>query len=464
VEPLTLRAGAGGLAVSTRHTRLPGVIRLRAALSAPVSVARLRLFVLVAALLATGLKIYLAAITRGTDDVYLFGVFAGWVREYGPIGIYGAPPDPDIAAPYNHPPLSGMMLMLFNWLVDHGARFETLIRLPATLSDFVAALLLFELIRTRRPAVEAAVGAALFVWSPALGVISGFHGNTDPVCIMFTLLAVYLLVIRDAPVLAGVSYALGLSIKLVPIVAGPILLFIAWRAGRAHAARFVGAGAVVMAVIWGPALVTHYDAVKTNVIGYAGFGPKQWGISQFIEWMGLPQGLVDAYAGPGRFLVLLVSAGLPVFLAWRRPSFTLPAVGLTFALFLLFTPVHAMQYLVWPIAGLYLMNVWSATVYSFAAGALILKVYSRWNCSPRSANPTCGDRGHAWPWHWDQAWSTGMGPGERKVAAIVWLVLLASIVVGMLPWFRRADTDDGGSAGPAPNDNVGASVSPAVQT
>jgi hypothetical protein len=305
--------------------------------------------------------------------------------------------------------------------------------------------------------VEAAVGAALFAWSPALAVISGFHGNTDPVCIMFTVLAVYLLVIRNAPALAGISYALGLSIKLVPIVAGPILLLIAWRAGRARAARFVGAGAVVMAVIWGPALVTHYDAVKTNVIGYAGYGPKQWGISQFIEWMGLPDGLVDAYAGPGRFLVLLASAGLPVLLAWRRPAATLPAVGLAFALFLLLTPVHAMQYLVWPIAGLYLMNVWSATVYSFAAGALIVKVYSRWNCHPASHNPTCKN-GYAYPWNWGQAWSTGMGDGERKIAAIVWLVLLAAIVVGMLPWLRRRADTDGGSSGPAANDTVGASA------
>lgn len=434
------------------------MIRLRGALSAPVPVARLRLFVIVAALIATALKIYLAATSRGTDDVYLFGIFAGWVREYGPIGIYGAPPDPNIAAPYNHPPLSGMMLMLFNFLVDHGARFETLIRLPATLSDFVTALLLFELIRSRRPAIEAAVGAALFAFSPALGVISGFHGNTDPVCIMFTVLALYLLVMRNAPLLAGVSYALGLSIKLVPIVAGPMLLFIAWRAGRAHAVKFVAAGGVVMAALWGPALVTHYTTVKTNVIGYAGFGPKQWGISQFIEWMGLPQGLVDVYAGPGRFVVLLVCSGLPVFLAWKRPDFTLPALGLTFAMFLLLTPVHAMQYLIWPIAGLYLMNVWSATLYSFASGALILKVYARWNCHPRSANPTCGDRGWAWPWHWDQAWSTGMIGNERKYAALVWLVLLAAIVIGILPWFRRADTGRGSPAGPAANDTVGATV------
>lgn len=410
--------------------------------TASTAVPRLRLYVLAAAVFATALKVYVAATTRGTDDVFLFGVFARMVREHGPVGIYGAPPEPGIVAPYNHPPLSGLMLMLFNWMVDGGARFETLIRLPATLADLVTAVLLFELIRLRRPAVEAAVGAALFAWSPALGVVSGFHGNTDPVCIMFTLLAVYLLVVREAPALAGLSYALGLSIKLVPVVAGPLLLYIAWRAGRAHAVRFAAAGAVAMAVLWGPALVTHFAAVRTNVIGYAGYGPKQWGVSQIILWLGLPDGLVDVYAGPGRFLVLAVAAGVPVLLARRRTDLLLPAVGLTLALFLLLTPVHAMQYTIWPVAGLYLVGVWPGTVYSVAAGVLLAKVYSRWNaCYPGGA--TCR---HAYPWDWDQAWSSGMSPDERKLAGLVWLVLLGSIVVGVYRAYRQPASGAGTGA------------------
>jgi hypothetical protein len=38
----------------------------------------------------------------------------------------------------------------------------------------------------------------LLAWSPALGIISGYRGNTDPVSIMFALLALYLLVVRGA--------------------------------------------------------------------------------------------------------------------------------------------------------------------------------------------------------------------------------------------------------------------------
>jgi hypothetical protein len=99
-----------------------------------------------------------------------------------------------------------------------------------------------------------------------------------------------------------------------------------------------------------------------------------------------------------------------------------------------------MQYTVWPIAGLYLMNVWPATVYSLAGGLLLAKVYSRWN--------------HAYPWNWDQAWSDGMNPADRKFAAIVWLVLLGSIIVGLLPRLNRPRP----TSAPGPDDTPGGTV------
>jgi Dolichyl-phosphate-mannose-protein mannosyltransferase len=403
---------------------LPGVNRLATDQAAHATTGRLRLAVLAAALLAAALKVYVAARTLGTDDVYLFQIFAKQVRAYGPIGIYGAPSE--TLAPYNHPPLIGWMLQLFNVLVDHGARFATLIRLPAILADIMTTLLLFELIRTRRPVREAALGAALFAWSPALGIISGYHGNVDPVCIMFALLALYLLVVRQAPALAGISIAVGLGVKLVPIVVVPLLGYLAWRAGVRRLVMFLVGAGIVSALIWLPPLLTHFATVRHNVIGYAGYGPRQWGPAQFGVWLGIPQQWIELYAGPGRFLVLLLSAGLPVLLAWRRPSMTVPAAGLAFALFLLFTPAHAMQYTIWPIAGMYLMNIWAATAYSLAGGLLLTKVYDRWS--------------HAYPWHWHQAWSTGMNPEERRYAALVWLVLLIATIVSLHPRLHRPAT------------------------
>ena len=130
-----------------------------------------------------------------------WGAFAQGVRRFGPVGIYGH----DFRVPvYNHGPLAGWMLEAINWLLDRGiTSFQFLIRVPACLADFVTALLVFELVRVVRPAREAAIAAVLVVCSPVLFVISGFHGNTDPVFVMFALLSVYLLIVRGWALAAG---------------------------------------------------------------------------------------------------------------------------------------------------------------------------------------------------------------------------------------------------------------------
>jgi cytochrome d ubiquinol oxidase subunit I len=43
---------------------------------------------------------------------------------------------------------------------------------------------------------------------------------------------VYLLVDRRAPVWAGAAFAVAISIKIVPVIALPLLLVAAWRLGR----------------------------------------------------------------------------------------------------------------------------------------------------------------------------------------------------------------------------------------
>jgi len=103
-----------------------------------------------------------------------------------------------------------------------------------------------------------------------------------------------------------------------------------------------------------------------------------------------------------------------------------------------------MQYTVWPIAGLYLMNVWTATVYSLAGGLLLAKVYSRWS--------------HAHPWKWYQAWANGMDREERRYAALVWLVLLIVIVVNLVPAFRRPPPSDADGPHDGPDDTVSKTV------
>ena len=85
--------------------------------------------------------------------------------------------------------------------------------------------------------------------SPALNLISGFHGNTDSVMVIITLLAAYL-VAKDRSFSAGVAIGLAISVKPVPIVAVPVLGAQLPRSGGRSLRSFVGGGLVVFAVLW----------------------------------------------------------------------------------------------------------------------------------------------------------------------------------------------------------------------
>jgi glycosyl transferase family 87 len=376
---------------------------------------RLRFVVLAVAVVATGFKLFVAARTFGTNDVLSWLSFSDGVREYGPVDMYGH----TFYSLYNHPPLSGRMLVAINWLVDHHlGTFTFLIKAPAVLADLVMALLVFELVRLRRSATEAAVAAALVVCSPALAVVSGFHGNTDPLFVMLAVLSVYLLVVRRWAAAAGVAFALSLSVKLTPVILAPLLLVLALRLGWRRLLTFAGGGAVVFGLLWLPVVLRRWTEFSRDVLGYQGVRPREWGLNQLATWVHAPAGVTDWFAGPGRFVVLLLSGLLPAIIAWRRPSVFAPAAaGTAMAMFLLLSPAFGMQYLVWPLAMAYFVNSWAATVYNAAVSVFVLVVYSYWNDAP--------------PWDWWEGDGLVFRTQDMVLMVICWVALAAVVVIGL---------------------------------
>jgi hypothetical protein len=329
------------------------------------------------------------------------------------------------------------MLLAISWLDGGVAGFPFLMRVPACLADLVTALLMFELVRLARPAREAAVAAVLVVWSPVLFVISGFHGNTDPIFVMFALLSVYLLVVRGWTFAAGVAFGIAVSIKLVPVVLVPVLVVVLVRLGWRRLAAFLGGGALVFGLLWVPVIVSRWHDFRVQVLGYSGAGYRQWGLLQFLNWAHLA-GVAGWLAGPGRFVILLVSGLAAAAVAWRRPDAVVPAVGLSFVLFLLLSSAFGMQYLAWALAAAYLIDTRAATAYNLAASVFVVVVYDRWN--------------HAFPWHWNRAWAAPFSPRELVLMVLTWVLLAVVALVG-LSWLRRgavggsaavADPPDGG--------------------
>jgi Gpi18-like mannosyltransferase len=182
-------------------------------------------------IVTTTIKLVVAALTFGTQDVRRWMDFAGVARA-GPVGVYGLHfGSSHFRALYDHPPLIGYLLLVVNVATRHGLGFPLAIRLPAISADVVTPFLVLELLRKRRPLLESFAAAALVALSPVLFLVSGYHGNTDPVFVMFSLLGVYLLVDRRAPALAGLAVAIALGVKIVPVVIVPALLAFAILAG-----------------------------------------------------------------------------------------------------------------------------------------------------------------------------------------------------------------------------------------
>ncbi|WP_345074042.1 glycosyltransferase family 39 protein [Phytohabitans flavus] len=395
----------------------------------------MRLLVLGVVAGVTVIKFLFAANTFGTNDVRYWLRFTDAVRDHGPIGIYGLEFN---GALYNHPPLTSYLLQLISWLDFHGiGDVPFLIRVPATLADVVTAVLVFELVRRWHGLAHATVAGLLVALSPVLIIVSGFHGNTDPVFVMFTLLSAFLLVAYRSPLtaaFAGVSYAAAVSVKLVPVMLLPVLLLVAFRSGWRRAVAFLAASGVVMAALWGPVLLTHWRDFSDNVLGYQGIDIREWGLVKFVEWLELPEGFTDFLVGPGRFIALLLCAVLPVLMVWRRPAALGPAVGVAFGLFLLLSPAFGMQYLVWPLAAAYLVNVWLATVYNALSSVFLILIYGTWNGNP-------------YPWEWDVARAFPIATTRPYVLAVsIWLALAAVVVAGLLLLRRPRPGDPGGPA------------------
>ncbi|MDQ6937232.1 MAG: glycosyltransferase 87 family protein, partial [Actinomycetota bacterium] len=257
----------------------------------------------------------------------------------------------------------------------------------------------------------AGIGVAL---SPVLFVISGYHGNTDPLFCALLVLGAYLLVDLRRAATAGAVAALAVGIKLVAVVAVPALLVIAVRQGRPAFVRFGAGLAAVLGLTWSAAVVRQWGAVRSHVLEYAGSNERpQWGLVQLGHWLGDP-GWVSRLTGDGRFVVVVLCAGVAAGLAWYRPARGIETVALALVAFLFLSPAFGSQYLAWAVAAAYLLDRAWATVFNLAAGAVLLETYTRWNGTVR--------------WNYANQW----GFDHVEVAALFgcWIVLAAVLIQG----------------------------------
>ena len=352
--------------------------------------------------------------TYGTQDVQTWAGFAQGVSQRGPVGIYGINFGRLNGTVYNHPPLVGYYLEVVNKLSQWGVPLRVTIRALASAADVISSLLVFEILRRRSSLLRSSISGLAVAASPVLFLISGYHGNTDPLFVMLVILGSFLIIDTRMAFAGGVALGLAIGVKLVPIVVLPTIAVYLVKHRRDLLVRAAAGFGTVFAVTWVPAILGEWDGLKRNVLGYSGINDRPWGLVGFADdlgWSWASQFMI----GPGKYLVLLLCALIPATLAWRRPKLIMESVAMSMVAFLILSPAFGVQYLAWPVALAYLLDFWSATLYNVIGGFFLYQVYDHWN----------GDL----PW-FQMAKGQPLTTDQVALAAFLWAVLIAILIRG----------------------------------
>ena len=299
-----------------------------------------------------------------------------------------------------------------------GTPLDLLARVPASVADLGAALLVFEVLRPQRPLQLAARSAILVAVSPVLFVASGLHGDRVGVAVALLLLAIHLLIDRDAPLVAGITLAIASRVEPMALLAAPVAMAAVaaggdgqepadGRATRSRMVHFGGALAGALFAAWVPTLAWDWDSLApapSAGTGPGGLGPG-WVLARSLD-----QGLAGWLLGSGRPPVLAAAVVPTVIWVRRRPRRVYAAVGLVLLAPLALGPAWSPRDLVWPAVFGYLGDARWASIYAVVAGATLLWTSTWW--------------GNGLPWH------GGVDPATVPSGAVAGLGLVTWVVLG----------------------------------
>ena len=377
-----------------------------------------RLIVAVA-LLAAIIKIVIASTTLGTNDVVAFYEFAKAIETHGLVWTY------DQSILFNHPPLVGYWLRGLIWLahqpsLEHlGISFPLLLRLPGIAADFFVVLLLLFLVRECPQLRPPAWAFLLFAASPVSLMITGFHGNTDPILVLFLILAV-MAAVRRRPLLCGALLAMSCQVKIIPLLFVPIFLFY-WMQQRAVLWFLLAFVASSLLCCLEP-LIASPVSFSRNVLGYGSFWGI-WGLTYCLRMTGLPYFTKVSFLNLSPIQQLIMTTLktaivlATIILAWRRRKLAPPAlfasIGYVWLIFFVLSPGVAAQYLVWLAPFVLLL---SPTFYAVLTAGSSIFLFALYTLSSGG-----------FPWYFAHATSK-LNLISAHWAVVPWLTLVAGLI------------------------------------
>ncbi|MEZ0230125.1 MAG: glycosyltransferase 87 family protein [Planctomycetota bacterium] len=316
-----------------------------------------------------------------------FAAYADIHETLGAGALYTIDPALVRSDPYYvfaHPPPVVHYIGLLARLRALGVPFPVAFRLIPSLVDIATAALVLLACRARGDR-RALLKAAIVLFSPALVLVSGFHGNTDSLLVFFTLAAV-LAAERERGLAAGVLLALATSVKLSGLLVAPAVFLTLPPRKWFDAALGLAA---TLALAWGPTVAALPPGSLEKSLAYAST-PRWWGISsllvgglfategtygltsQFLRWV------YPHYFKAGKFVVVLVAA-LASLARGTRGVRGAELAAASILAFLALTPGFGPQYLAWPGALLAVASARRGAIFAVVSGTFLLLVYREWS-------------------------------------------------------------------------------------
>ena len=213
--------------------------------------------------------------------------------------------------------------------------------------------------------------------APPLILVSGFHGNTDTIMVMFLVLTVYLMEKgRTGP--AGTAFAMAMSFKVVPVLMIPVFL-LNLGSHRRRLVFFAVAGAALL-LLWSPYVFQDPFGVVKKTIGYRSlYG--QWGLSYLAEHYLSSQNWINRiFRRLGAYLLVAAITSLAVWMNRIDPKPSLfSQIGLVFFFFMALSNGFGVQYLTWLVPWAVGLGAVPAALYYITSGAFLLLVYNYWS-------------------------------------------------------------------------------------
>jgi hypothetical protein len=380
------------------------------------------------ALIASLFKIGIALATFGTNDVIAFYEFSKALETHGLIWTY------EHSILFNHPPLVGYFLRGLAWLEhqpffqQNGLTFPFLLRLPGIIADFGVVLLVLAVVREYPHLRPPRWAMLLFAGSPVSIMVSGFHGNTDPIMVLFLFLA-SIMALRGRPFLCGVFLALSCQVKIIPLLLLPIFFFF-W-VERRRLGWFLGSFLLSSLLLCAEPLVRSPVSFVKNVLSYGSFWGI-WGLTYCLRMTGLHEfSKVSFFNLSGTqnaiIMILKVIVVLSILLlAWRRrklpPLALFASIGYAWMIFFVLSPAVAAQYLVWLAPFILLL---SPTFYGFLVAGSSIFLFALYTI-------TSG----GFPWYFAHA-SNKLNVICGQWALVPWLTLVGGLFAFVLSARRQ---------------------------